>query len=67
MCISAFETILTVEATSGKTISVPFWIMERKKAEESEDYISDIISGRLDDTNVHQQTDRIVDAINDRY
>lgn len=63
MCISSFETILTVEATSGKVISVPFWIIEKKKAEEAEERINNLISGRLDDTNNRQQTDRIVDAI----
>ena len=67
MCLSAFETELTVEATSGKTIVVPFWIVEKRKAEEAEQRINDLISGRMDDTNGRQQADRIVDAIHGRY
>ena len=59
----------------GKTMRVKFTPEQQKifdalvaatKAEEAEKQIRQIISDRLDDTNNRVQTDRIVDAINNK-
>ena len=75
--IDAFEIDLVVTTTGGQDILVDFLIFEKAKAALASDEINDIVSGRLDDTNVREQTDRInenskaqtdriVDAINRR-
>lgn len=64
--ITAFETILTIKTTSGDVKEISFLIFEKSKAEEAEKQIRKIISDRLDDTNNRVQTDRIVDAINNK-
>ena len=67
MCLSAFETILTFETTSGKEIVVPFLVIQKKLAQEVEFTVNQFIENRMNDTNNRDQTDRIVDAINGRY
>lgn len=64
--ITAFETILTIKTTAGDVKNVSFLIFEKAKAELAESQIRQIISDRLDDTNNRVQTDRIVDAINNK-
>ena len=64
--ISAFETILTIKTTAGEYKSISFLIFDKAKAELAETQIRQIISDRLDDTNNRVQTDRIVDAINNK-
>lgn len=64
--ITAFETILTIKTTAGDIKDISFLIFEKSKAEEAERQIRQIISDRLDDTNNRVQTDRIVDAINNK-
>ena len=64
--ITAFETVLTIKTTAGDIKSISFLIFEKGKAEEAESQIRKIISDRLDDTNNRVQTDRIVDAINNK-
>lgn len=64
--ITAFETILTIKTTAGDVKDIAFLIFEKAKAEEAEKQIRQIISDRLDDTNNRVQTDRIVDAINNK-
>ena len=64
--ITAFETILTIKTTAGDIKDISFLIFEKSKAEEAELQIRQIISDRLDDTNNRVQTDRIVDAINNK-
>lgn len=64
--ITAFETILTIRTTSGTMKQISFLIFEKSKADEAETQIRQIISDRLDDTNNRVQTDRIVDAINNK-
>lgn len=66
MGITAFETILTIKTTAGDTKDISFLIFEKAKAELAENQIRQIISDRLDDTNNRVQTDRIVDAINNK-
>ena len=61
--IDAFEIDLKVNMTSGQVKMIDFFIFEKGKAEQAERQINALISGRLDDTNTRQQTDRIVDAI----
>ena len=61
--IDAFELNLVVTMTSGQQKPIDFFIFEKKKAAAAEEQINAMIGGRLDDTNVRQQTDRIVDAI----
>lgn len=67
MCITAFQTILTIDMTSGTEYHLPFLLFEKSKAVEAEEYINTMISNRMDDTNtrVHteNQTAALVDAI----
>ena len=62
--INAFETILIINMTSGKEFFVSFLVFEKSKAVLAEQSINYMISNRLDDTNVRQQTDR---NIQDRH
>lgn len=64
--ITAFETILTVKTTAGDVKEISFLVFEKSKAEIAEKQIRQIISDRLDDTNNRVQTNRIVDAINNK-
>ena len=64
--ITAFETILIIRTTSGSIKYISFLIFEKSKAEQAETQIRQIISDRLVDTNNRIQTDRIVDAINNK-
>ena len=64
--ITAFETILTIKTTAGDIKNIPFLIFEKGKADIAEQQIRQIISERLDDTNNRVQTNRIVDAINNK-
>ena len=64
--ITAFETILTIKTTAGDVKNISFLVFEKTKAELAETQIRQIISDRLDDTNNRVQTDRIVDAINNK-
>lgn len=64
--IDAFEIDLKVNMTSGQVKLIDFFIFEKGKAEQAEFQINALIAGRLDDTNTRQQTDRIVDAINNK-
>lgn len=64
--LNAFQTILAVSLTSGEIVKIPFVIFEKQKASNAADRINELISGRLDDTNNREQTDRIVDAINSK-
>ena len=64
--LDAFDTYLVVTQTSGVQITIPFFVFEKNKAELAERRLNEFISNRLDDTNVRQNTDRIVDAINNK-
>ncbi len=64
--ITAFETILTIKTTAGDIKNISFLVFEKAKADMAENQIRQIISDRLDDTNNRVQTDRIVDAINNK-
>lgn len=66
MVINSFQSILTVNMTSGNALYISFLIFEKSKAKQTEYYINQLISNRLDDTNNRQQTDRIIDAINNK-
>lgn len=66
MAINSFQTVLTVNTTSGNEFEISFLIFEKSKAEQAEYQINQLVSHRLDDTNNRQQTDRIVDAINNK-
>ncbi len=64
--IDAFEIDLVVITTAGMRKEIDFFIFEKAKADLAEEQINNMISGRLDDTNNRQQTDRIIDAINNK-
>ena len=64
--IASFETVLTIKTTAGDIKDISFLIFEKAKADMAEKQIRQIISERLDDTNNRMQTDRIVDAINNK-
>ena len=61
---AAFDVSLAVNLTSGDTIYIKFFIFDKGKADKAENMLNEITQNRLDDTNVRNQTDRIVDAIN---
>ena len=74
MIVCSLRKCLDVDLTSGRVIRVPFVIFEKHMAERAAELINDLISNRIDDTNVRihtdrsiddnrEQTDRIVDAI----
>ena len=68
--ITSFITELKVDTTAGRAYFIPFLIFEKAKAAQAEQLISNMISGRLNDTNNRQvaeaQTAAIVDAINNK-
>ncbi len=64
--ITAFETVLTIKTTAGDIKTISFLIFDKGAAELAEKQIRQIISDRLDDTNNRRQTDRIVEAINNK-
>ena len=64
--IDAFEIDLKVSMTSGQVKLIDFFIFDKAKAEEAERMMNELIANRLDDTNTRQQTDRIVDAIQNK-
>ena len=65
--LSAFETVLTFESTSGKEIAFSFLVIQKKLAQEVEFTVNKFIENRMNDINNRDQTDRIVDAISGRY
>ena len=65
--LSAFETVLTFESTSGKEIAFSFLVIQKKLAQEVEFTVNQFIENRMNDINNRDQTDRIVDAISGRY
>ncbi len=66
ICLNSFQTILQLNLTSGSTLYIPFVIFEKKKASEAEEAINVLINERLDSTNTKEQTDRLVDAIENK-
>ena len=64
--MDAFEIDLNVIMTSGSKKSIDFFLFDKQKAEAAERGINNLIANRLNDTNTRQQTDRIVDAINNK-
>lgn len=62
--LNSFQTILAVNLTSNEQVLISFIIFEKAKAEQAETGINQLIANKLDDTNTREQTDRIVDAIN---
>ena len=62
--IDAIKFSLVVITSAGQQKSIDFVLFERKKAKLAEQQINDMVSGRLTDTNVREQTDRVIDAIN---
>lgn len=74
MLVCSFRKCLDIDLTSGRVMRITFIIFEWHKARLAADLINDLISNRIDDTNVRihtdrsigdnrEQTDRIVDAI----
>ena len=61
MAINSFQTVLTVDTTSGKELYIFFLIFEKSKAERAAQQINQLISNRLDDTNNRRQTDRMIE------
>lgn len=64
--LNAFEIDLNIVMTSGKDHLIDFFIFEKNKATLAEQEINKLIENRLDDTNTRQQTDRLVEAINNK-
>ncbi|NLK96853.1 MAG: hypothetical protein GX272_02085 [Epulopiscium sp.] len=64
--ITALETVLTIKTTAGSNKTIAFLIFEKAKADLVEEKLNQLIGNRMDDTNVSKQTDRIVEAIQNR-
>ncbi len=64
--IDAFEIDLIIATTDGQERLIDFFIFEKSKAELAESQINSMIGNRLSDTNVREQTNRIVDAIQNK-
>lgn len=63
--INAFQTILVIDLTSGRSIAMSFVVFEKSKAAQAAQDINKLISERIDDTNNRRQTDRLI-SDNDR-
>lgn len=66
MVLGSFQTKLNVLTTSGTTYFVSFIIFQKSLAEACATDIRQLISDRIDDTNVRTNTDRIIDAIGNK-
>ena len=66
MILGSFQTKLNVLTTSGTVYFVSFIIFQKSLAEVCAMDIRNLISNRIDDTNVRTNTDRIVDAIKEK-
>lgn len=66
MILDAFEVDLVVTTTAGQQKPIDFYIFEKGKAELAAKQINAMISGRLNDTNTREQTDRVVEAIKNK-
>ena len=66
LVLDAFEIDLTLKMTSGEIRNIDFFIFDKEKANIASHNINKIIVNRLNDTNSRVQTDRIVDAINNK-
>ena len=75
LVLSAPQCYLVTDLTSGRVMTISFTVFDRAKAAQAESMINALISERIDDTNVRthtdraidgnkEQTDRIIDAIN---
>lgn len=63
MCLPSYLVIAT---TAGQEARIKFPFFDRNKAGEAARQLNQILSGRMDDTNVRIHTDRVVDAINNK-
>lgn len=57
---------LVIATTAGQEARVKFTIFERGKAAVAARQLNQMIAHRMDDTNVRVQTDRVVNAINNK-
>lgn len=64
--ISSFETVLEVRDNSGASTVVVALIFDKATIEEAEKDIRNVLIMRSEDTNGRKQTDRIIDAINNK-
>lgn len=63
MCL---PTYLVIATTAGQEARIKFPFFDRDKASEAARQLNQVLSGRMDDTNVRIHTDRVVDAINNK-
>lgn len=63
LAVNALDPYLVISTTSGRGMIIHFLIFDRAKAELAADEINSMIGERMSDTNVREQTDRVVDAI----
>lgn len=61
--INSMPTNFSVSTTSGKVINIKFVVFDANKANYASEEINDLISNRLNDTNVSKQADRIIENI----
>lgn len=63
---NAFEYNLVITTSDGLERRMNFLSFEKSKALQLEKALSTMVSNRLNDTNSRQQTDRIIEAINNK-
>ena len=64
--LSAFQTLLVLHLTSGGTHVVSVVVFEKANLENCKETIEGLIHNRYNDTNVTKNTDRIIDALNNK-
>lgn len=64
--LSAFQTLLVLHLTSGGTHVVSVVVFEKANLENCKETIEDLIHNRYNDTNVTKNTDRLIDALNNK-
>ena len=65
--ISAFQTSITLNLSSGEMFYIFFLVFEKNKAAQAINMVNSVIAARMNDTNTRavaeNQTDRLVEAI----
>ena len=64
--LSAFQTLLVLHLTSGGTHVVSVVVFEKVNLGNCKEIIEGLIHNRYNDTNVTKNTDRLIDALNNK-
>lgn len=66
VALHCLNSYLVIATTAGQEARIKFTVFERGKAAVVAQQLNQMIAHRMDDTNVRVQTDRVVDAINNK-